>query len=390
MRIKFEHPQTNNSTKTIFRFEVRLLSGPLSEAFIASHPEAPERIIDIKGTQTLDDLHQAIFKAFDRYDQHMYEFQFGGKKPMDRKAVRYGIVLDDEFADEANGDDATITPIASLNIKIGKPFFYWFDFGDDWWHELRLLAVNPLEKGKGRYPRIVEKKGESPPQYVDWDMECVEDDEVDQGLDIAAIAQLADETIAMVEKPRIDEISASIKKFCESHLTTGYFEVCNQLFAAIRTSWLPWQRGKAQSWAAGLVHAAGMTNFLHDPASEPYMKLRDIAQHFGVSSTTMENKSREIRDGLNIFPLDPRFCLPERLADSPLVWIRPFNGIMVDFRMLPREVQEEALKADLIPFIPEPLQGQAPKEKQKTTDKRTIQEEQPKSSIKSDQHSLLE
>jgi hypothetical protein len=94
-----------------------------------------------------------------------------------------------------------------------------------------------------------------------------------------------------------------------------------------------------------------MTNFLHNPISAPYVKLRDIAQHFVVSLATMENKSREILDGLNIFPLDPRFCLPERLADSPLIWIRSLNGILVDFRMQPREVQEEALKAGLIPFI---------------------------------------
>jgi hypothetical protein len=386
MRIKFEHPQTNNSAKTIFRFEVRLLGGPISEAFVASHPEVPERVIDIKGTQTLDDLHLAIFKAFDRYDHHMYEFQIGGKKPMDRKAARYGIVLGDEFADEANGEDATVTPIASLNIKTGKLFFYWFDFGDDWWHEVRLLAVDPPAKGKGRYPRIVEKRGESPPQYVDWDAEVEED-----ALGTSTNAILPPENVAaLLEKPRLDEISGLMTDFCESHLNTGYSTVCAQLFTAVRATYLSWQRGKAQSWAAGLVHAAGMINFLHDPASEPHMKLRDIAPYFGVSPATMENKSREIRNALNVFPLDPRFCLPERLVDSPLVWIRPLNGIMVDFRMLPREVQEEALKAGLIPFIPDPPQRHTGKDQQKSKDKETIEEEQPKNIKKSDQHSLLD
>ena len=43
------------------------------------------RTIQIRGAQTLDDLHNAIFDALGRYDEHRYEFQFG-KKPMDRKA----------------------------------------------------------------------------------------------------------------------------------------------------------------------------------------------------------------------------------------------------------------------------------------------------------------
>jgi len=34
------------------------------------------RKIAIKGNQTLDDLHGAIFDAFDRYDDHLYSFYF--------------------------------------------------------------------------------------------------------------------------------------------------------------------------------------------------------------------------------------------------------------------------------------------------------------------------
>jgi hypothetical protein len=169
MWVKSEPVQHDvKSTKVIFRFEVCLLSGPVAPSFVAQHPEPPLRVIDIRGSQTLDVLHQAIFDAFDREDTHMYEFQLGGKKPMDRKAVRYGIVLDD---DEPKGKSAKATSIAALNLRVGSSFFYWFDFGEDWWHEVRLLAVQPQEKGRARYPRIVEKRGESPPQYIDWDEE---------------------------------------------------------------------------------------------------------------------------------------------------------------------------------------------------------------------------
>ena len=54
------------------------------------------RTIQIRGDQTLEDLHHAIFYAFGREDEHMYEFQVGGKGPMDPKARRYTLHLYDE------------------------------------------------------------------------------------------------------------------------------------------------------------------------------------------------------------------------------------------------------------------------------------------------------
>ena len=344
--------------KTIFRFEVQILSGPITRSFATKCPEAPSRIIDIRGSQTLDDLHEAIFEAFDRDDPHMYEFQIGGKKPMDRKAVRYGLVFEDDIFADSDTENVDETSIASLHLTIGAPFFYWFDFGDDWWHQVRLLAVDPPAKGKGRYPRIVEKKGESPPQYADWDQEEESDPDADDEL----ISQDAGNLAATMARERFGEIFALVEDFCQSNLTTSYAQVGKKLLEAVYAAWLPVDRGKAASWAAGIVHAAGMINFLHDPASEPYMKLRDLAPHFGVSAATMESKSREIRDAVKPLPLDPRFCLPERLIDNPLIWMQEVDGMFIDLRTQPREAQEAAFKAGLIPFIPEKLLRLSPEE----------------------------
>ena len=44
--------------------------------------------------------------------------------------------------------------------------------------------------------------------------------------------------------------------------------------------------------------------------------------------------------------------LPSRLADNPLVWMVEVNGFVVDVRMIPRDVQEEAHRLGLIPFVP--------------------------------------
>jgi hypothetical protein len=122
------------------------------------------------------------------------------------------------------------------------------------------------------------------------------------------------------------------------------------------------------------------------------MKLRDIAQHFGVAPATMENKSREIRDAVDAFPLDPRFCLPECLADNPFVWLHSINGIVVDFRTQPREVQEAALQAGLIPFLPEAPEAPAaalpktPRQAEKKDKKNAAA----KGGKNPDQYSLLE
>ena len=79
----------------LYTLEVFLIGGPVSEKFAKKNPVV-SRTIQIRGDQTLEDLHHAIFDAFGRWEEHMYEFQFG-KGPMDPKARRY--VLPDALRD---------------------------------------------------------------------------------------------------------------------------------------------------------------------------------------------------------------------------------------------------------------------------------------------------
>jgi hypothetical protein len=130
------------------------------------------RTIQIRGDQTLEDLHDTIFRAFDREEEHMYEFQLGGKGPMDPKARSYVLpmAMNDPLTDKPPAGDVTRTPIASLGLKVKDAFGYWFDFGDDWWHQINVVAIGE-KGGRGKYPRVIKRVGESPPQYVDWDEE---------------------------------------------------------------------------------------------------------------------------------------------------------------------------------------------------------------------------
>lgn len=148
----------------LYTLDVFIIGGPVSEEFLKQNPEI-SRSIQIRGDQTLEDLHNAIFDAFDRFDEHMYEFQFG-KGPNDPKGQRY--VLPHAFdPHEPNvAGDVVETTIAALGLKTNQAFGYWFDFGDDWWHQINVVAIDD-EVAQGKYPKVAKRVGKSPPQYAD-------------------------------------------------------------------------------------------------------------------------------------------------------------------------------------------------------------------------------
>jgi hypothetical protein len=117
----------------------------------------------------LERLHRAIFKAFDRFDQHLYEFILSsGQNEQNAKTVTYSLPIYEAipaFEDEVAGDVRTTT-IDSLNLEVDEEFGYRFDFGDSWMHQIRVTAIEDIPV-KGRYPKVVKKIGESPPQYQD-------------------------------------------------------------------------------------------------------------------------------------------------------------------------------------------------------------------------------
>ena len=154
----------------LYTLEVFIIRGPMTEKFAKRNPVVSRTIL-IRGDQTLEDLHHAIFDTFGRFEEHMYEFQFG-KGPNDPKGKRY--VLPGAFGlrrgELGIAGELTQTTIDSLGLKADQAFGYWFDFGDDWWHQVNVLAIDN-KVPKGNYPKVVKRVGKSPPQYVDWDEE---------------------------------------------------------------------------------------------------------------------------------------------------------------------------------------------------------------------------
>ena len=97
-----------NQDDRLFTLEVCIISGPMTEKFVKKN-EVVSRTIQVRGAQTLEILHYAMFGAFGRDDEHMYEFQVGGKGPMDPKAKKYVLpmAMDDTFAEKKTAGDIT-------------------------------------------------------------------------------------------------------------------------------------------------------------------------------------------------------------------------------------------------------------------------------------------
>ena len=124
--------------------------------------EPCERVIEVRNTASLMDLHYAIQKAVAFDDDHMFTF-FAG--PNYRKRA---IVFEEGSDPEASAEtmnDITLQRIWPLPKSM--KLFYWFDFGDDWKFQInKARAIKPPEKGV-KYPRVVGQTGPNPEQYPD-------------------------------------------------------------------------------------------------------------------------------------------------------------------------------------------------------------------------------
>lgn len=96
-------------------------------------PEVWRRVI-VSGDLSLAQLHDTIQRAFGWQDKHLHEFRIG--------SFRYGRPdYDDDFPDAGPplGDERRVTIAAALGGR--RKFEYWYDFGDDWWHDIVVEAA---------------------------------------------------------------------------------------------------------------------------------------------------------------------------------------------------------------------------------------------------------
>ena len=190
-----------------------------------------------------------------------------------------------------------------------------------WVHDPLCLAL----VRRNRYERRVSMPKRSPSQNVPKDMQA-----------------------------RFDEITQFTDAFSQAYLNDEYAQLCRELTATLcRKRPSPLVRGKADTWACGIIHALGMVNFLFDASQTPHVPASQIWEYFGLSSSTMQAKSKQIRDLMDMYQMDPKWTLPSMVGQNPLIWMIEVNGLIVDARHAPRWIQEEAFHKGLIPYIPE-------------------------------------
>ena len=160
-------------------------------------------------------------------------------------------------------------------------------------------------------------------------------------------------TIPQNIRPIFDEVVLLTDEVCGRHLNDEYGALCRKLAGVLaRKRPSPLASGRPKTWACGIAYALGVVNFLFDPTQTPHLRAADLCGLFDVSPSSGSAKSRQIMDLLKIIPLDPRWCIPSFLAKNPLAWMIEVDGLIVDARQLPRELQEEAHRLGLIPFVP--------------------------------------
>jgi hypothetical protein len=153
--------------------------------------------------------------------------------------------------------------------------------------------------------------------------------------------------------PVYDKIVGLTDDVCDRHLNSEYRDLARAMAAALcRKRPSPVVSGQPRTWACGIVYVLGRINFLDDKSFSPHMTTAELCAAFEVGESTVHAKARVIERAIEARPFDPRWTLPSLFEKNPLVWMAEVNGLLVDLRDMPREIQEIAFEDGLIPYIP--------------------------------------
>ena len=140
------------------------------------------RIIEVSENCTFEELHNEIFNAFDRFDEHLYTFFITRKDTgstrniYDAPQITHSYNVEDVMGFEKEKKDAAMTRMSDAGLNEKDIFHYLFDFGDDWWHRIRVEKIDET-LSKKKYIKLVKSVGDAPQQYPDDDEDYDEDED---------------------------------------------------------------------------------------------------------------------------------------------------------------------------------------------------------------------
>jgi hypothetical protein len=117
------------------------------------------RTFEILSRQTLEDLHDAILDSIGWDYDHLYSFFLYGEA--------WGEV--DRFSSPYEDGEPLTTEavIGELGLVKKHKFLYLYDYGDQNEFEVEVVDIHP-QSAPGKYPRMIDSRGESPEQYPEW------------------------------------------------------------------------------------------------------------------------------------------------------------------------------------------------------------------------------
>lgn len=121
------------------------------------------RKIELKATNTLQDLHSSIQNALRWDNDHLYSFF------MDNKM--YSTDIDSEYTcpfEPGGRKTADKAEIGFFGLRKGQKFAYLFDFGDNHEFEIEVLDFATFDTKK-QYPLLLESHGKGGEQYPDYE-----------------------------------------------------------------------------------------------------------------------------------------------------------------------------------------------------------------------------
>lgn len=155
-------------------------------------------------------------------------------------------------------------------------------------------------------------------------------------------------------RPVYEQIVRLTDPICREHLNEEYAFMARSMAEVLgRKRPSPLLSGRTATWAAGILYALGRVNFLFDRSQTPHLTPAELCSLCGVSQSTASGKAKAILDRLHSMPMDPEWTLPSRLIHNPLAFMIEVNDVIVDMRYAPLELQMEAFRRGLIPFVVE-------------------------------------
>ncbi|MBZ9728747.1 plasmid pRiA4b ORF-3 family protein [Salegentibacter sp. JZCK2] len=118
---------------------------------------------------TMLQLHFLIQESFGWLNAHLFEFSDNKGKAAIRVGVPDDFEDDFDFIEMAAKQDASKVKLKEkfLEETQGKAFWYWYDFGDDWWHHIKFLKVSQKDLNQFKEaPICIKAEGKCPPEDV--------------------------------------------------------------------------------------------------------------------------------------------------------------------------------------------------------------------------------